>query len=173
MDVEQRIVIRGYQSSDKEQCRELWRELTEHHQEIYKDSSIGGEEPGNFFDDHLKSVGPKRIWVAEKDDEEIVGFISVMGKGEEAEIEPIVVKRAYRQQGIGTELLQFAIQESKKLGFSFLSICPVIRNRKAIELFHRVGFQNIGRIELFMELTAKEGRDWNSSLEIFDLIFKY
>jgi len=35
------FVVRKYQEQDKEQCRGLWRELTEWHREIYQDPNIG------------------------------------------------------------------------------------------------------------------------------------
>ena len=39
-------------------------ELTDHHQQIYDDPSIGRDDPGNGFDDYLAT--PERIasWVA-------------------------------------------------------------------------------------------------------------
>jgi len=39
------FVTRKYRSSDIEQCRSLWKELTEWHRIIYKDPTIGGENP--------------------------------------------------------------------------------------------------------------------------------
>jgi len=51
-------------SQDKEQCRALWKELTERHREIYDDPSIGGEHPEDYFDKHLGKVGADNLWVA-------------------------------------------------------------------------------------------------------------
>ncbi len=38
--------VRAYQREDYEACRELWRELTERHRDIYGDPTIGGAIPG-------------------------------------------------------------------------------------------------------------------------------
>jgi hypothetical protein len=81
--------IRNYVSTDLESCRSLWAEMVERHREIYDDYSIGGENPGLEFDNHLSSVGAERTWVAE-DDQEVVGFASVILDGEQAEVEPLV-----------------------------------------------------------------------------------
>ncbi len=43
--------------SDREACRALWRELTECHRTIYGDPSIGGDDPGLYFDEHLLAPG--------------------------------------------------------------------------------------------------------------------
>ena len=38
--------IRTYESEDRDACRLLWAELTQHHRELYADPTIGGEQPG-------------------------------------------------------------------------------------------------------------------------------
>jgi hypothetical protein len=52
------ITIRPYGDSDLEPCRTLWAELTRRHREIYGDPSIGGDDPGAYFDDHLDLRAP-------------------------------------------------------------------------------------------------------------------
>ena len=49
--------IRKYGPSDIEPCRALWSEMTQHHRDIYDDPSIGGDNPGLEFDNHLQKVG--------------------------------------------------------------------------------------------------------------------
>ncbi len=97
------MVIRGYQSADLDDCRALWAEMTQRHRDIYDDPTIGGEDPGLEFDSHLARVGPDLIWVAESDDG-VVGFVSLIHEGEEAEIEPIIVRSEVRSAGIGHQL---------------------------------------------------------------------
>ena len=65
--VEASFSIRKYQSRDNEECRNLWRELTERHREIYHDPTIGGEHPEDYFDRHLGKVGSENLWVAISD----------------------------------------------------------------------------------------------------------
>ncbi len=165
------VVIRGYQNSDIEDCRGLWCELTERHREIYNDPTIGGDDPGKHFDEHLEKVGSDRIWVAERDGK-VVGMTGLMGKGMELEIEPVVVTTSERGKGIGKMLLKHVIQEAEKIGVKFLLIRPVLRNHDAIRLFHKAGFNNVGRIEFFMDLREKKG-DWHSRLNLLDLEFNY
>ena len=166
------VMIREYQDRDKKECRALWWELTEHHREIYNDASFGGADPGRFFDDHLERVGPHRVWVAEQN-RIIVGMIGLLDGDTGAEIEPLVVKHEYRRQGIGKKLLQFVIQEAKSLGLKDLSIKPVVRNIDAIKAFYLLGFQNLGHIELFIDLKPEKRREWKSNLNLFGLDFNY
>lgn len=166
------VIIREYQDRDKMECRALWLELTEYHREIYHDSSIGGTDPGRHFDDHLARVGSHRVWVADQN-EKIIGMIGLLDGDAGVEIEPLVVKHEFRRRGIGNKLLQFGIQKAKKLGFKNLSIKPVVRNEDAIKAFYKLGFQNLGHIELFIDLIPEKGRAWKSNMNLFGLNFKY
>jgi len=171
MDIN-KISIRSYTKEDEDVCRFLWRELTEFHREIYNDPSIGGDYPEDIFNEHHGKIGSNRIWIAEEKNE-VLGMVGLMGEGVEAEIEPVIVKKGYRRKGIGEKLIDFAIQEAKNLNFKYLNIRPVIRNVDAIRMFHKIGFKNIGRIELFMDLKEEEVRKWKSDLRLFDIQFYY
>jgi ribosomal protein S18 acetylase RimI-like enzyme len=163
------FTIRKYQDKDREQCRSLWRELTEHHREIYQDQTIGGEHPEDHFDKHLAQVGPNQLWVAVHDSK-AVGLVGLISKGDEAEIEPLIVSKAYRRKGIGKKLIETAISEARNKGVKFLNIGPVARNTKAIKWLHKQGFTNLGYIELFMDLS---NRTWKPGPEIFGCKFNF
>lgn len=67
------FIIRIYQDDDIEQCRALWRGLTERRREVYQDSTIGGQHPEDCFDKHLATVEPDQIWGVVHDSE-VVGL---------------------------------------------------------------------------------------------------
>jgi len=163
------FVIRKYQDQDKDQCRGLWRELTEWHREIYQDPNIGGEHPEDHFDKHLAEVGPDQLWVAVYDSK-AVGLVGLMLKGEETEIEPLIVSKPYRNKGIGTKLIETVVSEARKKGLKYLNIGPVARNVKTIKFLYKRGFKNLGYIHLFIDFSK---RPWKSGPEIFGCKFKY
>lgn len=165
------IMIRQYQEDDLESCRSLWVELTQRHRDIYEDQSIGGEEPGLHFDKHLSRVGTENIWVAEHDGE-VVGMVGLM-RGDDDEIEPIVVASEYRNKGVGSKLLEHAISKARELGMTYLSIRPVARNPEAITLFYRTGFKTLGHIEMVMDLQAKPRIKWKPGPEFFGHSFEH
>ena len=140
--------IRKYNKSDLQQCRSLYAEMVQHHRDLYYDDTIGGEDPGKEFDRHLQLVGEDKVWVAEEKGE-LAGLVSLILNGQQAEIEPIVVKKAYRGRNIGNMLLEKVTGEAEKLGVLCLSVKPVARNTEAISFFHRSGFNSLGQIELF------------------------
>ncbi len=138
----------------------LWEELTEWHRQIYKDPTIGEKNPGEHFDRHLSKVGPSRIWVATIGSE-VVGMVGLDLSDYEAEIEPLVVAKGHRIKGVGTKLVEKAISEARRNENS-LSVASVARNAEAICFFNKMGFRNLGQIEMFMDFC---NRKWKSSIE--------
>ena len=100
--------IRSYKPMDRDRCRSIWAEMVQRHRDIYEDPTIGGENPGVEFDHHLSRVGEERIWVATLE-EYVVGLVSLIVEGEQAEIEPIAVTSECRGAGIGGRLLERAV----------------------------------------------------------------
>ena len=155
----QSYVIRQYRPDDREQCRTLWRELTEWHRHIYGDPTIGGDRPEDQFDDHLEKAGPQRLWVATCN-ARVVGLVGLITRDQEAEIEPLIVSEAHRRQGLGTQLVRTVISEARTLNVRILSVRPVTRNIQAIQFFHEQGFVTIGHIELFLDFSKST---WNAT----------
>jgi GNAT superfamily N-acetyltransferase len=163
------FTIRIYRDTDREQCRALWRELTEWHREIYQDPTIGGEHPEDHFDKHLAKVGPDQLWVAVHNSK-AVGLIGLIFKDDETEIEPLIVSKAYRGKGIGKQLIETVVSEAHKKGIKFLNVGPVARNIKTIKWLYKQGFKNLGYIQLFMDFS---NRSWKPGPEIFGCKFDF
>jgi ribosomal protein S18 acetylase RimI-like enzyme len=165
----EKVTIRRYRRSDRASCRRLWRDLTERHREIYSDPTIGGNDPEDYFEEHLEKVGDKNVWVAVIGGK-VVGFLGMIIDDEEAEMEPVVVDHSHRGKGVGSALVEKAVKEAEKLGVKYLNVRPVARNAEAIRFFRAKGFENIGRIELFMDFSNK---NWRTGIEVHDLQFRY
>ena len=166
------IRIREYREQDFESCRELWRELTQRHRDIYFDPSIGGDDPGVAFEEYLKKPNLAGIWVAEQDDL-VLGMAGLLTDGNEAEIEPIVVRSDHRSRGIGSLLLERLKSEAKARGAGYLSIKPVARNIEAIQCFYRAGFSLLGHIDMFMDLSDGNDQGWLDGVTIHGNTFRY
>ena len=164
--------IRNYTNSDVDVCRSLWTEMVQRHRDIYEDQSIGGDDPRLEFDKHLDLVGYNHIWLAEYDGE-VIGFTSLIIKDQEAELEPIIVSHKHRGKGIGERLIEYAIEEAKKLKILCLSVKPVARNKEAISFFYDCGFRTIGHIQQFVWLGELQANAWKDGIEIFGKKFKY
>jgi GNAT superfamily N-acetyltransferase len=142
-----------------------------HHREIYADQTIGGDDPGAGFDDHLST--PQRVvtWVAE-DDGVIVGLTGLFWMDGEATIEPVIVASGRRRQGVGRMLVETAIEESRRRGASDVNIKPVARNESAIRAFHQLGFRTLGHLQLFMSLD-RDAAYWRDGIDVHGRHFRH
>ena len=64
-------------------------------------------------------------------------------------------------------LIEKVIPETRRI--RLLTVKPVARNVKTIQLLHKHGFTNLGVIELFMDLS---NRTWKSGPEMFGCKFR-
>lgn len=166
------IKIRNYGESDLDICRELWVALTQQHRDIYEDQSIGGEDPGKYFDEHLEKVGSENIWLALWDGKS-AGMIGLENNDEGGiDIEPLVVLSEFRGRGIGIALLNHMKEIAKERKFESLSIRPVARNIQAMKLFYKAGFVNLGNIEMFIDFSGKEEK-WKPGIKIHEQDCRY
>ena len=163
------FIVRKYQSIDMEQCRSLWRELTEWHREIYQDPNIGGVHPEDYFDKHLAKVGPDNLWVAVHNSN-VVGLVGLMTQNDELEIEPLIVSKTHRSKGIGKSLIETVIAEARDKGVRYLNVSPVARNTNAIQFLYEQGFRNLGRIQMFIDFSDYK---WKQGPDFFGCRFKF
>ena len=156
--------VREYRSADLHACRRLYAQLVEHHREIYGDSTIGGDDPGSGFDDYLSIPERVMTWVA-TDGDTIIGMTGLLWEGEESTIEPVVVDRHRRRNGVGRTLVETAVEESRRRGATDVNIKPVARNASAIQAFHEFGFRTLGHVQLFMSLDQDDSY-WRAGPEL-------
>ena len=168
------IIVREYQKSDYDACRSLWGEMAQHHAEIYKDPSITGDDPSRGFDEYLGRVDRIATWVAEVEGQ-VTGVVGLLRSREmlEGEIEPVIVTSALRNNSIGSTLIRYIVAEAKKRKIRFLRIRPVARNVKAISLYVRLGFDLLGYVDLFQDLSPELGREWKQGINIHGCELKY
>jgi GNAT superfamily N-acetyltransferase len=166
------LTVRPYEPRDLEACRDLWRELTQRHRDIYDDQTIGGDDPGPYFDEtYLKLLNLAGVWIAEREGA-VVALTGLLVNGDEAEVEPVVVTASLRSQGIGRQLIERMIEEARSRSIRFLSIRPVARNVEAIELFHEAGFRKLGHLDMFMHLGDDE-RSFKEGVTVHGRDFSY
>jgi len=162
------ITVRGYRNSDYEVCRGLWGELAQHHADIYGDAAIAGDDPGRGFDEYIKRADRCGTWVAvsEKKINGFAGLLDTVGEEGVGEIEPVIITASSRGRGVGTKLIERVVNEAKIKKFRFLSIRPELRNENAFDLYVSLGFNKVGAIELFQDLSPTSTREWKSGIYI-------
>ena len=97
----------------------------------------------NILKDELESPNSKYI-IAKTNDGEIIGFAGIKIIINTADIMNIVVKKSWRNQGVGNLLLNNLVYLCKKLNLSSLSLEVNEDNQSAIHLYEKFGFKRIG-----------------------------
>lgn len=92
------------------------------------------------FEDCLK--GRQRCWLAEHN-QSLVGYVVITHGGGDAELLNISVLSKFQRKGIGSCLLQHAI-ECVRGHADMLFLEVRVSNRKAIELYSKEGFFEVG-----------------------------
>lgn len=159
------ITVRDYRDDDYKACCALYGELSQHYADIYEDPTIADGDSSRWFESLRKSPRYSGAWVAEADGQ-VAGFAGLLITGEEGEIEPIIVSSSFRSKGIGTKLIQHLIGEARKRKIRFLSIRPTVRNERALSLYIRLGFNMLGNVELFQDLSPTSDRKWKAGIVI-------
>jgi GNAT superfamily N-acetyltransferase len=166
------VRIRPYRPSDHSAGRGLWVELTEEQRELYDDATIGGADPGAAFEEYLTRLDLSGVWVADDGEDGVVGLVGLVLNGRAGEVEPVVVTRSRRGQGIGKTLLSHVAEEARKRGMTYLTITPSSRNEAAIRCFHAAGYDVMSAVELSLDL-GRSTRGWQDGPSLQGLKFRY
>ena len=97
----------------------------------------------NILKEELESPNSKYI-IAKTNDGEIIGFAGIKIIINTADIMNIVVKKSWRNQGVGNFLLNNLVSICKDLNLLSLSLEVNEDNYPAIHLYKKFGFKNIG-----------------------------
>ena len=99
-------------------------------------------------DEITKDVTSKdgNIYVAViESDGEKAGYAEMRTVVGEAQIYNIVIDKAFRGKGLGEMLLRHLIDRAKELGCSLITLEVRGGNEAAMELYHKLGFREVGR----------------------------
>lgn len=95
----------------------------------------------NVLKEEIESSNSK--YIVAKIDNKVIGFAGIKIIMDEADIMNIVTKKTFRNQGIGTLLLDNLISIAHKLQLSSISLEVNEENSPAIHLYEKFGFQNL------------------------------
>lgn len=91
-----------------------------------------------------------RYYVAEEDGCVIGGCGVLMAAGE-GNITNVVVEKEKRNQGIGTKMLQYLIEDGSRNGLYAFTLEVRVSNKAAIHVYEKLGFQSEGIRPKFYE----------------------
>jgi len=92
-----------------------------------------------------------KYFVAIDENDEIIAFGGLWFNIDEAHVMNIAVKKEFRRQHVGTELLEFLVVEAKKENKNCITLEVREDNVPAIELYKKLEFDEIGRRKKYYE----------------------
>lgn len=117
---------------------------------------LGRQKPKSF-EEFLKyfskivinTLTGKDIRIVAEVDKKVVGYVSIKISSNCFSHRGwlgIMIRKEYRNLGLGTELLKYAIREAKKRGLKLILLETSSYNKAAIHVFKKVGFKEVGII---------------------------
>jgi RimJ/RimL family protein N-acetyltransferase len=145
-----KVVLRTPRWEDLDGVLELINSLVEEKAEIIVDSKFTREQETDWLGGMLARVERDELFyfVAEVDGRVVASCDLRRGRGSEGHVGVvgIVVKKGFRDLGIGTEIMKAVIGQAVRLGLKLLVLSVFASNERAIHVYEQVGFVQTGRV---------------------------
>lgn len=97
------------------------------------------------------------LWVAQVG-ERVVGYAVVWYLFREAELGNLAVAPGWRRRGLGTQLLDWALQKARERGTERIFLEVRVGNRTAQQLYERYGFSQVGLRRRYYRAPVEDAR---------------
>jgi RimJ/RimL family protein N-acetyltransferase len=147
---DQRVVLRMPKWEDLDGLMSLINPLVEEGAEISRSEKVSREEEVDWLSGLLARIekGKAFLLVAEVNGEVIASsdINQLRGYEKHVGVIGIVVKRGFRDLGIGTEIMRTLIDQARKMELRVLTLCAFASNKRALHVYEKVGFVQTGLI---------------------------
>jgi len=145
-----KVVLRTPKWEDLDDLLELINSLVEEGAEISKNEKVSREAEIEWLSKTLASLEKNEIFflVAEVD-EKVVGSSDIHplgGFSKHVGVVGIIIKKGFREIGIGTEVLKTLVEQAQKMGLKILTLSAFATNKRALHIYEKAGFARTGII---------------------------
>ena len=152
--------LREFSVNDLDECVSLYRQMVDHHREIYEDNTIPYND--KYIRKKLQRTDDNYIKMVAEKDKSIVGLLTIDIKGKTCELDEILVDKSMRGKRIGTAFAEYLKKTAVERGCTELQVSFAARNLKALNFYYRkIGLNCLGMIQIFMPLTEKGREQWH------------
>lgn len=147
---DRRVILRKPRWEDLDDLLGFINSLVEEDADILRETPVAREEEADWLGKRLASIEKgETIGIVAEVDGKVVANSEVMKRGglmSHLGVLGIAVKKSYRGIGIGNELMETLIEESRKAGLKVLVLEVFGSNKVAKSLYAKMGFKDAGRI---------------------------
>jgi ribosomal protein S18 acetylase RimI-like enzyme len=151
--------LREFSINDLDECISLYRQMVDHHREIYEDNTIPYND--EYIREKLQRTDDNYIKMVAEKSKHIVGLLTIDIKGRTCELDEILVDKSMRGKKIGTTFVEYLKKTAIERGCTEIQVSFAARNEKALNFYHRkIGLNCLGMMQIFMPLTDKGKEQW-------------
>ncbi len=145
-----KVILRTLKREDLDDLLALINSLVEEKADIIKTVKVTREEEASWLSKVLVNIERGDIFfIAAEIDGKVVANSEIgRGDGYSAHVGGlgIAIKSGFRDLGIGTEMMRALIDQGKSWGMKLLTLSVFGSNSRAIHVYEKVGFVQVGRI---------------------------
>jgi RimJ/RimL family protein N-acetyltransferase len=144
------VVLRTPRWEDLDDLLELINSVVDEGADIARDEKVSREEEIDWLSRLLTQIerGSTFFLVAEVKGRIIASSDINRQRGfqKHVGVVGIVIKKDFRELGIGTAMIRVLLEHAKKMGIKILTLTAYASNKRAIHVYEKVGFRQTGLI---------------------------
>ncbi len=130
------IVIEPLKLNDYYKCSNIWNMKAQPLAEKWREEIASGNRLVFIYKINGEFIGEGALVLDTGDPDYTI-------QGKRVYVSRMIVKKEYRGQGIGSEILKFLINKAKEMGFSEMTIGVDKDNVNALHLYRKFGFTEV------------------------------
>ncbi len=131
-----KITIEPLELKDYHKCSNIWNMKTQPLTEKWKDEIASGNRIVFIYKINGKFIGEGALVLGSDDSDYTI-------PGRRIYVSRMIVKKEYRNRGIGSVILTFLIAKAKEMGYSEMTIGVDKDNKNALHLYKKFGFTEV------------------------------
>jgi RimJ/RimL family protein N-acetyltransferase len=144
------VILRTLKWEDLDDVIALINSLVEEGADIARMQKVTRDEEADWLGKKLANLENDAVFLlgAEVDGKLIANSKFRMNTGRSSHVSEIgiIIRKGYRDKGIGTEMLNILLSEAKKRGLKLVFLRVFATNERAFHVYKKVGFVESGRI---------------------------
>ncbi len=130
------IIIEPLKLEDYHKCSNIWNMKAQPLTEKWREEITEGNRLVFIYKINDEFIGEGALVLDAGDPDYTI-------QGKRVYVSRMIVKKEYRNRGIGSEILEFLIEKAKQTGFSEMTIGVDKDNENALHLYRKFGFTEV------------------------------
>jgi len=145
------VILRTPKWEDLDDFIELFNSLVEEDADIHPGEKVTRDQKADWLSGRLTELEKGQLlWLVAEVDGKVIANSELRRKrarqSHVGEIDIAVIKKDYRNLGIGSEMIKALISQAETIGLKMLVLTVFSTNKQAIHIYEKLGFKETGQI---------------------------